>query len=195
MYCSKEVYAMDDVQTEEAAPAEDWRARSARDKAAVLAKMSILELRFEFEYVPQQALCFDDLKRVWKYVLYKGARKVCDGTYTAGIAHAPSYTRGRITLDIATAVRKECATGMKQVSKSKHEPLLPDVTDVMGCLVSDGSAIDHPTYESWARDLGYDEDSRKGEKIYRACVETGLALRALLGEVELQRLGELCSEL
>lgn len=63
-----------------------------------------------------------------------------------------------------------------------------EIQDVIHGLLSDGDAIDHPTYESWASDFGYDTDSRKGEALYRTCLEIGLKLRSSLGDENLRKL-------
>lgn len=57
----------------------------------------------------------------------------------------------------------------------------PTLADVLDCLVS-GYVTPHTRFEDWARDLGYDEDSRKAEKIFKACMEQSDALLMLLGE-------------
>lgn len=58
----------------------------------------------------------------------------------------------------------------------------PEVTDVLQCLTSDAqSAQNAGSFEEWARDFGYDPDSRKAEKAYRGCVDQALALQRWLG--------------
>lgn len=53
----------------------------------------------------------------------------------------------------------------------------PTVADLLNCLASDWT--DQP-FEDWARDLGFDLDSRKAERIYRAVVRQSAALGRLL---------------
>jgi hypothetical protein len=67
---------------------------------------------------------------------------------------------------------------------------MPKCDDVIYSLLMDVDAIDHPTFEQWADCVGYDKDSRKAESIYRACIETGLKLRAALGDKALADLRE-----
>jgi hypothetical protein len=43
----------------------------------------------------------------------------------------------------------------------------------------------------WADTYGYDKDSRSGEKIYRACLEIGLKLRAMIGDQNITKLRDL----
>jgi len=57
----------------------------------------------------------------------------------------------------------------------------PTAVDVLDCVVSDSSSIDQP-FEHWAADLGWDSDSRKAERCYRACVRQAAKLRQFLGE-------------
>lgn len=59
----------------------------------------------------------------------------------------------------------------------KHDPSLPDVLD---CLASDASGIENsPDFEEWARAYGYDEDSRKAEKLHTAVRNQSRKLKAL----------------
>jgi len=55
----------------------------------------------------------------------------------------------------------------------------PTADDVLFSLVSDASGTDQP-FEDWASDLGYDDDSRSAEKVYKACLATRHALAKLL---------------
>ncbi len=74
----------------------------------------------------------------------------------------------------------------------KTQPLPePKLIDVMYCLVSDSSVIDHPNFESWADDYGYDTDSREAEQTYRQCLDIALQLRSILGNDVLEELKEL----
>ena len=70
--------------------------------------------------------------------------------------------------------------------------ILPVPEDVMAALVLDAEAIDYPTYEEWADNSGHDRDSREGEKVYQACLATGLRLRAGIGDAGLQSLRKAC---
>ncbi len=59
----------------------------------------------------------------------------------------------------------------------------PTTADVLNSLISDSAGYDNASsFEEWADELGYDEDSRKAEAIYRACGEQALQLRELLGD-------------
>lgn len=65
----------------------------------------------------------------------------------------------------------------------KHDPT---AADVLHSLISDAQSVP-PTpgyeysFEQWADDLGYDTDSRKAEKTYRAVVRSAKKTRQFLG--------------
>jgi hypothetical protein len=59
----------------------------------------------------------------------------------------------------------------------------PETADVLDCLASDARTLESSrSFEEWALDLGYDEDSRKAERTYRAVKKQSARLRKLLGE-------------
>lgn len=59
----------------------------------------------------------------------------------------------------------------------KEEPTAEGVLD---CLLSDAQA-GNESFEGWCSNFGYDTDSRKAEKTYKACIKTAKRLRKLLG--------------
>jgi hypothetical protein len=63
-----------------------------------------------------------------------------------------------------------------------HEGRTPKAADVMGDLLLDAESYDDADgFEDWARDFGYDTDSRRAERMYLACGETSRRLRNYLG--------------
>lgn len=103
--------------------------------------------------------------------MYAGGKEILSGPYFCGAHHkagSPAFKKRRIK---------------------------PTTADILSCLCLDSSAIDYPSYEDWAKEFGYAEDSRAGEKIYRACLATGLKLRAVLGDAVLTELRELSARL
>lgn len=56
----------------------------------------------------------------------------------------------------------------------------PTVADVLECMQSDISGSDE-SFENWCANLGYDSDSRKAEKIYKAVQSQSKRLLKLLG--------------
>jgi hypothetical protein len=57
----------------------------------------------------------------------------------------------------------------------------PDAADVLDCLLSDASGADQ-SFEDWASDYGFDTDSRKHERTYRAIARQTAKLRRFLGD-------------
>lgn len=135
----------------------------------------------------------------WRVTVKHNGRDVLTTDYTAGIGHAPSYKQGvHMSLDAEAALKHETEKGTiaKPSANLGHvfsgKPITCDACDVVYSLLSDGGAIDFPSFEAWAREYGYDVDSRKAEATYRACVEIGLALRASLGDSGLAKLQQAC---
>ena len=58
-----------------------------------------------------------------------------------------------------------------------HEPT---DTDVLPCLLADYSTVNE-SFEDFCMNFGYDEDSRKAEKIYKQCQRNGKKLEKLFG--------------
>ena len=61
----------------------------------------------------------------------------------------------------------------------------PTLQDVISCLLMDTSDIEQD-FEDWASDLGFDPDSRKAEKMFKACQKTGEDLERMFGVQELE---------
>ena len=58
----------------------------------------------------------------------------------------------------------------------------PNADDVLDCLASD-AATSTQSFEYWCGDLGYDVDSRKAERTFKAVRKQSERLCALLGDV------------
>jgi len=65
-----------------------------------------------------------------------------------------------------------------------HEGAEPELDSVLDCLVSDAQGAVDQSFEEWASDYGYDTDSRKAEKIYKACCATATKLKRLFKDPE-----------
>jgi len=143
----------------------------------------------------------------WRITLKSGARDILTTDYMQGYGHAPAYNASikalgaRDSVVRHAAIAHECETGalavvmngIDHIGKGKKLPA-PELRDVLHSLLLDSDVIDHPTFESWASEFGYDTDSRSAETIYRACLETALKLRSGLGETALAQLREACQD-
>lgn len=59
----------------------------------------------------------------------------------------------------------------------------PTVAEVLSCLASDAGSHDSAyAFEDWARDYGFDTDSRKAERAYNAVERQIAALRRVFGD-------------
>ena len=111
--------------------------------------------------------------------------------YSEGIGHLPFSVGGRRTVSQQQQIDEAVETGKwrldpNRLARPYHYLKPPALEDVLCSLSMDAEAIEHPTYECWATDMGFDEDSRKGERVYRACLEIGLTLRHMFDLDELR---------
>lgn len=123
--------------------------------------------------------------------------------YMMGCAHCPSYQsphKARSALQ-QKAIAWECENGRParihpsgEILPASKTPILPNVADLFYSLTLDADVLDHPTFDDWAAEFGYDTDSRKGEAIYQQCLQLALALRALLGETGIADLREMMQD-
>lgn len=59
----------------------------------------------------------------------------------------------------------------------------PELADVLDCLASDACSYDNARdFEDWCAEYGYDTDSRKAERTYRAVERQREGLYRLLGD-------------
>lgn len=179
-------------------PSTSSPARDASDKIRAFAESQGLTITVEFiPFSKSRNRAEKTASLNYKVTLHKAgqARPVIVTDYMQGQAHCPAYVQPvtfqsgkRDQYETGKRIATECETGRACFSR---KPILPGLVDVLACLALDAGALESPDFESWAGDFGYDTDSRKALAIYRACVETGLRLRASIGETgltELQRL-------
>ena len=74
-------------------------------------------------------------------------------------------------------------------------PIMPDAGAVWAAYVNESDVLDSGSFEDWARDLGYEPDSRTAESIWKICIENSLKIRAAIGESLLSKLRDLAREL
>lgn len=161
----------------------------------------VLTLRTEFIPLSQSRNAKEKRRTLnWRVTLQYKGRDVLTTDYSAGEAHCPSYKQNATMRDDA-CIAYECEHGVRAqifngapmpraMATRERRNIMPETSDVIHSLLSDAQVLDYSTYEEFARDMGYDEDSRKGESIYRACLELALKLRNGLGESVLADLRE-----
>lgn len=176
-------------------------------KQELEAAIDSLKLGMRSEFVPWSksrafkpaAKSVTDLSLNWRVTLTRDGRDILTTDYGAGVAHCPSYPKGgRVSVDDDTAIRFECEKGLPAfvgasgtlLTRATRKPILPDTPDVVYSLTLDASVLDAPTFEEWADQFGFDQDSRKAKASYRACLEIALKLRAGIGEDGLALLQE-----
>ncbi len=75
--------------------------------------------------------------------------------------------------------RRQLTTYFSMGPAHSHQPTVREVLD---CLASDASCVENARdFEEFARELGYDTDSRKAERIYNVCRKQSARLARLLG--------------
>jgi len=139
----------------------------------------------------------------WLVTIRRGNRSMTV-EYMQGIAHHPQYKQawGNKTYAqrvIDQGIAQSCETGKQftyMTSIDRIQPLAgrplpkPTLEEVLYCLTLDSGVLNYATYEEWAHEFGYDEDSRKGEQTYQACLKQALQFKQLVNEVELEALRE-----
>jgi hypothetical protein len=177
--------------------------------------ISGLGLTYTAEFVPQSHSRNKDNKEPsinWRVTIARNGQSLTTD-YMQGIGHAPGYrdmqsavrklsVNGRLTVDAQYAraefQRIVCEIGRVPTLRWAHKyiasdlPLsAPALLDVLYSLTLDSDAITSGGFEEWAKDYGYDTDSRKAEAIYRQCIEIGLKLQHMIGADNLATLREL----
>src|SRR5579884_1289213 len=65
----------------------------------------------------------------------------------------------------------------------------PELPDVLDAVAAQSAVVEQASgFEQWALEMGFDPDSREGERVYRAARREAKRLRELLGEDQYARL-------
>ncbi|MFZ2992438.1 MAG: hypothetical protein WA061_01870 [Microgenomates group bacterium] len=135
----------------------------------------------------------------YKVTLLIRGKEFLTTDYGMGSGHCPSYKRAfKQSYDERQAVLQECESGFESKGTfssgyflpNKKKPILPDIVDVMYSLTLDSDAVECD-FEDWCGNYGYEEDSRKAEKIFNECREIGLKLLRVVGSGGLEKLRDL----
>ena len=150
-------------------------------------------LEVQATHLPVNAENYKDLRMQWRVTLLYQGKEVLSTDFHAGVGACPSYKAGAfLSVDYVEALKFECKTGHASVGSFglKGKPIMPKPADVLYSLLMESDTMDYCNFEDWAASLGYDQDSRKAERVYRACLDTALKLRAALGDALLKELRE-----
>lgn len=134
----------------------------------------------------------------WRVTLMQARADGANGAilttdYSAGVGHCPGYKQGaKWTADYAALIVWETEHGRPGMAYSSEwgsahqkpggKPITPMPLDFIHSLVMDADVLNYSSFDDWAPDAGYNPDSRKGEAIYRACLEIALKMRNGIGE-------------
>lgn len=142
-----------------------------------------LGITIEASYIPHDTQTGEKPMLRWAISVRRNGREFYSTEYSAGCAHAPEYKKAKM---LTAAVKAECETGIVYGTRMIPVPP-PAVAEVVSSLLLDASNADE-RFEDWADNYGFDQDSRKAERMYRACQETAAALRRAFDRDELAAL-------
>lgn len=123
----------------------------------------------------------------WPHILYsitikRNGRPIWSGPYKLGIGHVDYSENSKLTLGSRAQAR--LASELALIQK-----VTPQLDDVMGSLISDGSPhFNHETFEDWCENLGYNDDSIRDLQSYNTCMAIGIALAKAFTADELTQL-------
>lgn len=174
---------------------------------AVRAIMTREGIRIESTFVPFSASRNAKEKSPslnWKVRIVRGFISTHAATewtdYSAGCAHCPAYKAKGLGLQNSILrdehIRRECATGKTSRyldnigTWTTGAPIPLDDISVLHALISDCDVLNTRNFEAWASEFGYDEDSRKAEAIYDACLRNALDVKACIGASVMNELRE-----
>ncbi len=146
--------------------------------------LDTLGITIESTFIPHDTPSGETPTLRWKVSVRRSGWEFHSTEYSAGCAHSPEYKKAKA---LTAAVKSECETGIVYGSRARKAVPPPAAADVVYSLLMDASGTDE-RFEDWARDLGYEPDSRTAERVFNACRETAAALRRAFGRDELAAL-------
>ena len=171
-------------------------------QAEAFLKSTNTEFKCEFLFNGKHFCDDKEMRDVYRITLTRGRRSY---TFQFGQSIVNSgfyYTMGKQKLiidrkyllqenkqNLIHHIRRESNFQFMNNGKSDviHYPVAPTAYDVLACLTK----YDPDTFENFCSDYGYDEDSRKAEKIYNAVVEEWRNVCALFTDEEIEQLQEI----
>ncbi len=156
----------------------------------------------------------DEWERIgFQCALSRNGKPFWNGPYSVGLGHVKMPSSSGMFLGL-TGEESNLFETLKCKPNAKVKPeymtvklslysklaarqkLTPSLTDVMHSLLMDGEAsFNGESFEGWCSNYGYDTDSRKAETTWRACMETGHAIRRAFSADEVSELQEASQDL
>jgi len=184
-----------------------------KEKVKQILKDKNVEILCRFVPLSQSRNKDEDRKTLnWRGEIKQNDRTVFEFDYSAGIGHIPGdlhYQRSR-TLAGDKVITDICETGKIRMpiaynGDSVHDikwlgiktwkgTLQPELLDVLSSLVIDSEVINYSGFDEWAECFGYNTDSIRALNMYKACMETALAMRSAFGSETMEELTELFQE-
>lgn len=90
----------------------------------------------------------------------------------------PWYFRADHFKCVFTRKGKQMTAYFSQGEGFKGEP--PTIGRVLESIHLDATSVDNVSFEEWAQGFGYDPDSRKAERLYRACKRSARKMERFL---------------
>ena len=167
-------------------------------QAEAFLKATNTEFKCEFLKHGKHFVDDKETRDIYRITLTRGKRSY---TFNFGQSIVNSgfyYTKGRqvIQIDRSQLTNKNLVLWIKLrdydflnngKSDKIHYPVAPTAYDVLACLTK----YDPDTFENFCSEYGYDEDSRKAEKIYNAVLDEWRNVCALFTDEEIEQLQEI----
>lgn len=121
--------------------------------------LKLYGISVSFVDVPENPYWPDDSRSKFNFLIefQEDQSGVSFSLYFSQSHREPLYY-GRMEIDRANEERR----------RLRIENECPDLWAVLSCIIRDADCMDYD-FEEWAENLGYDPDSRKAEKTYKAC--------------------------
>ena len=167
-------------------------------RAEAFLKATNTEFKYEFLFNGKYFCDDKEMRDVYRITLTRGRRSY---TFQFGQSIVNSgfyYTKGRKVnqIDRSQLTNKHLVAWIKLrdynflnngTRDTIHYPIAPTAYDVLACLTKN----DPGTFEDFCSEFGYDEDSRKAEKIYNAVLDEWKNVCALFTDEEIEQLQEI----
>ena len=167
-------------------------------QAEAFLKATNTEFKCEFLFNGKYFCDDKEMRDVYRITLTRGRRSY---TFQFGQSIVNSgfyYTKGRKVnqIDRSQLTNKHLVAWIKLrdydflnngTSDTIHYPVAPTAYDVLACLTKN----DPGTFEDFCSEFGYDEDSRKAEKIYNAVLDEWKNVCVLFTDGEIEQLQEI----